>query len=179
DLAEGADVRQSGRAVAGREDHVVLRSALEPRDDLARLLERPGGRLLGERPQRYGGFGNGDVRHARVISERADGEIAQPQVREPALFPQAEQRPVERLTQRVVAAPHGDADPLAEVAALGERAAAELAAVPGIRAVEPEGELDSVAEQQIDLAAAQRLARGLPGGIGLRLRLGEESLGVS
>src|SRR6202040_1247344 len=91
----------------------------------------------------------------------------------------AEQRPVERLAQRVVAAPHGDADAFAEVAALGERAAAEPAAVPGIRAVEPEGDLDSVAEQKIDLAAAQPLARGLPGGIGLRLRLGEESLGVS
>src|SRR5215470_11767231 len=96
-------------------------------------------------------------------SERADGEIAQPQIGETALFPQAEQGPVERLTQRVVAAPDRDADAFAEVAALGERAAAKLAAVPRVGAVEPEGELSAVAEQEIDLAPAQRLAGGFRG----------------
>ena len=53
-LAEGADMRQAGRAVAGLENHFVLRPALEPRDDLARLLERPGVRVLGEFAQRRG-----------------------------------------------------------------------------------------------------------------------------
>ena len=48
DLAEGADMRQPRGAVAGLEDDLVLRLALEPRDDLPRLLERPGVRLLGE-----------------------------------------------------------------------------------------------------------------------------------
>ena len=47
-LAEGADMRQARRAVAGLEDHLILGRALEPRDDLARLLERPGVRLPGE-----------------------------------------------------------------------------------------------------------------------------------
>ena len=59
DLAERADVRQAGRAVAGLEDHLVLRLLLQPRDDLARLLERPGVRLLGEFAQRGGGFSDG------------------------------------------------------------------------------------------------------------------------
>ena len=54
DLAEGADMRQAGGAVAGLEDHLVLRLRLQPRDDLARLLERPGVRLLGEFAQRCG-----------------------------------------------------------------------------------------------------------------------------
>ena len=42
-LAEGADMRQARGAVAGLEQHLVLAGALEPRDELARLLERPGG----------------------------------------------------------------------------------------------------------------------------------------
>ena len=52
DLAERADMRQARRAVAGLEDHLILGPALEPRDDLARLFEWPGGGLLGERAQR-------------------------------------------------------------------------------------------------------------------------------
>jgi hypothetical protein len=47
-FAERADMRQAGRAVAGLEDHRVLRRLLQPRHDLARLLEGPGVRLLGE-----------------------------------------------------------------------------------------------------------------------------------
>ena len=58
-LAEGADVRQAGGAVAGLEDHLVLGLLLQPRDDLARLLERPGVRLLGEFAQGGGGFNDG------------------------------------------------------------------------------------------------------------------------
>ena len=50
-LAERADMRQAGRAVAGLEDDLVLRVPLQPRHDLARFLERPGVRLLGERAQ--------------------------------------------------------------------------------------------------------------------------------
>ena len=49
DLAEGADVRQAGGSIAGLEDHLVLRLAREARDDLARLLERPGVGLFGKR----------------------------------------------------------------------------------------------------------------------------------
>ena len=46
DLAEGADMRQARGAVAGLEQHFVLAGALDARDELARLLERPGlGRL--------------------------------------------------------------------------------------------------------------------------------------
>ena len=43
DLAERADVRQAGGAVAGLEDDGAgrLRNALQPAQDLARLLERP------------------------------------------------------------------------------------------------------------------------------------------
>ncbi|MGY4342366.1 hypothetical protein ACVWW3_007272 [Bradyrhizobium sp. LM2.9] len=51
DLAEGADMRQAGRAVAGFEQHLVLRAFLQPRDNGLRLLERPGVGLFGERTQ--------------------------------------------------------------------------------------------------------------------------------
>jgi hypothetical protein len=59
DFPEGADVRQAGRAVAGLEDHLVLGLLLQPRDDLAGFLERPGIRLLGEFAQSCGSFSNG------------------------------------------------------------------------------------------------------------------------
>ncbi len=55
DFAERADMRQAGRSIAGLEYHLVLRLALEPRDDLARLLERPGVRQFGDFAQRGGG----------------------------------------------------------------------------------------------------------------------------
>ena len=73
DLAEGADMRQAGRAVAGLEDHLVLRLLLEPRDDLARLLERPGVRLLGDFAQGGSGIGGGhhDLRAADTRNPRA------------------------------------------------------------------------------------------------------------
>src|SRR3979490_207494 len=87
-------------------------------------------------------------------SERADGKIAQPQIGEAALFPDPEQRPVQRLPQQVVALAHGDTDALAEIAALDKRAARELAAIAGIGAVDPECQRDRIAENEIDLAAA-------------------------
>ena len=66
-LAEGADVRQPRRPVAGLEDHRLVGAALErfqPLDDLARLLERPGARLL-----RGGQRGFERLRHGRVLRE--------------------------------------------------------------------------------------------------------------
>ena len=59
DLAEGADMRQAGGAVAGLENDFVLGIFLQPRHDLARLLERPGARLLGDGAQGRGGFSDG------------------------------------------------------------------------------------------------------------------------
>src|SRR5262249_13416622 len=51
DLAEGTDVRQARRAIAGLEPSLVLGMLLQPRDDLARLLERPGVRVFGDLAQ--------------------------------------------------------------------------------------------------------------------------------
>src|ERR1700722_15768378 len=51
DLAEGADMRQARRTVAGLEQHLVLRLFLQPRHNRLRLLERPGVGLFGERTQ--------------------------------------------------------------------------------------------------------------------------------
>src|SRR5260370_38539633 len=102
--------------------------------------------------------------------------MAQPQVGEAALLPLPEQRPVQGLPQQVVAALDRDADALAEEAAFQERAAAEGAAAARIGAVEPEGERDAVAEQQIDVAVAQRRARRVGVRIGPYLGLGEHLL---
>src|SRR5579885_3915091 len=96
------------------------------------------------------------VKYAR--SKRADRKIAQPQIGEAAFLPQPEQAPVESLAQQVVAFLHRDADALAEIFALQEGAAAEHAAIRRIGAIEPEGERDAVAEQQIDFAALEREA---------------------
>ena len=65
DLAERADVRQAGRTVAGLEQHLVLRLPFQPRDDLLRLLERPGVRLFGKAaqvPRRAQGVGHDFLR---------------------------------------------------------------------------------------------------------------------
>src|SRR5271166_1315735 len=96
-----------------------------------------------------------------LVSERTDREIAQPEIGEAALFPQLEQRPVQGKPQQIVAALDGDADAFAEKAAFQKRPAAERAAAAGVRAVEPEGERNAVAEQQIDLLAPQGVARRL------------------
>src|SRR5262249_61273587 len=81
-------------------------------------------------------------------------------------------------THRVVAAPDRHADPCAELTALGERTAPEHAATGGVGSVEPERERDAVAEQEIGLAATQRLTRGLRVGIGTDLDLREERLEI-
>ena len=53
DLAEGADMRQSGRTVASLEDNGAgrLRNTLQPAQDLARFLERPSLAHMGVRQQ--------------------------------------------------------------------------------------------------------------------------------
>src|SRR3954465_7848667 len=91
--------------------------------------------------------------NSRQLLERADREIAQPQVGEAAFFPNPEQRPVQRLAQQVVALAHADADALAKKTALDEGAAGEGAAFAAIRAVDPERQRNGVTEDQVDLAA--------------------------
>ena len=74
DLAERADMRQAGRAVAGLEQHLVLRAFLQPRDNGLRLLERPGVGLFGERAQvarARGKIDNGHLRGLRA-AENSD-----------------------------------------------------------------------------------------------------------
>ncbi len=67
-LAEGADMRQAGRAIAGLENDFVFRLPLQPRDDLARLLERPGVRQFGQFAKCCGrGFG---TRHQSCLRRR-------------------------------------------------------------------------------------------------------------
>src|ERR1700687_153431 len=64
DLAEGADMGQARGTVTGLEGHLVLGMLLQPRDDLARLLERPSTGILGDLAQR-GGF-SFDSGHRRL-----------------------------------------------------------------------------------------------------------------
>src|SRR5262245_54665891 len=111
-------------------------------------------------------------------SERADREIAQPQIGVAAFFPDPEQRPVQRLAQEIVALAHGDADALAKIAALDKRPAGEGAAFGGIRAVDPEGKRDRVAKDQVDLGAAKRKAQRIVAGEGTELGSGERSLQI-
>src|SRR5262249_55066857 len=111
-------------------------------------------------------------------SERADREIAQPQVGVAAFFPDPEQRPVQRLAQQIVALAHGDADALAEIAALDKRPAREGAAFGRIRAVDPEGERDGVTEDQVDLAAAKRCAQRVVTREGADFRIREHRLQI-
>src|SRR5580658_4873352 len=93
--------------------------------------------------------------YASKFLKRAHRKIAQPQIGVAAFFPDPEQRPVQRLPQQIVALAHGNADALAEIAALHERAAREGAAVARIGAVDPERQRYPVAENEIDLAAPQ------------------------
>ncbi len=65
DLAEGADMRQPRRTIAGLEQHFVLRFLLQPRDNRLRLLERPGIGLFGERTQVARACGKIDRGHLR------------------------------------------------------------------------------------------------------------------
>src|SRR5437868_10768528 len=102
--------------------------------------------------------------------KRTHRKIAQPQIRVAAFFPDPEQRPVQRLPQQVVALAHGDANALAEIAALDERPTREGAAIAGIGAVDPERQRDRVAKDEIDLAAPQSQPRGVV--VGVRAYLG-------
>src|SRR5215216_7090798 len=90
-----------------------------------------------------------------AASKRTDGKIPQPQVGEAAFFPDPEQRPVQRRPQQIVALADGDADALAEIAALDKGPARECAAFRRIGAVDPERPRDRVAEDEIDLAPPQ------------------------
>src|SRR6185312_13923546 len=91
-------------------------------------------------------------------SKRADRKIAQPQVGVAALFPDPEQRPVQRLPEQIVALAHGNADALAEIAAFDKGAARKRAAILGGGAVDPERKREGVAEDVVDLAALQSCA---------------------
>src|ERR1700722_998478 len=88
--------------------------------------------------------------------KRTDRKIVQPQVGVAALFPEPEQRPVQRLPQQIIALAHGNSYAFTEIAALNKRPARERAAIAGVRAIDPERERDRVAENEIDLAAPQR-----------------------
>src|SRR5207302_7905437 len=100
-LPERADMGKPRRPVAGLENHFILGPRLEPRENLARLLERPGVRLLRElaqfRSSIFDHVGhsalsarayNSRMRGSRLIyqSKLADREVAQPQVRKAALL---------------------------------------------------------------------------------------------
>src|SRR5215204_112756 len=63
-----------------------------------------------------------------AASKRTNGKIPQPQIGEAAFFPDPEQRPVQRRPQQIVALADGDADALAEIAALDKGPARERAA---------------------------------------------------
>src|SRR6185295_17346469 len=71
DLAEGADMRQARRTVAGLEQHLVLRAFLQPRDNGLGLLERPGVGLFGERTQIARAKGKVDDGHLLGLSPEA------------------------------------------------------------------------------------------------------------
>src|SRR5438034_6995791 len=86
-------------------------------------------------------------------SKRTYWEISQPQIGKTTLLPDAEQRPIQREPHRVIALFNGNSDAFAEVAAVYVRPAAEGTAILGIGAVEPEGERDRIAEQEIDITA--------------------------
>src|SRR5579859_186816 len=92
-------------------------------------------------------------------SERAHREIAQPQIGVAAFFPDAKQRPVQRLPEQIVALAYRNADALAEIAALDERPAGEGAAIVRIGAIDPERQRNPVAEDEVDLAAAEQIGR--------------------
>src|ERR1700738_487120 len=107
-------------------------------------------------------------------SERADGEIAEPKIGKMALLPYPEQRPVQSKPDRVVAFADRYADPFSEVAAVDVGSAAKCSAILGISSVDPECERDRVAEQEIDIAAAQSQPRHVGVRIGAQLDFGKQ-----
>src|SRR5215213_323714 len=110
--------------------------------------------------------------------ERTDGKIAQPQIGIAPLLPDAEQRPVQRLTQQVVALAYGDPDALAEKTTFDERAAGERAAFGGIGAIDPEGKRDPIAKDEIDLAPSERQPQRVVVGIRMQFGVGEHRLEI-
>ena len=82
--------------------------------------------------------------------EEAHGEIAQEQPFVAARGVHLLERVVQDLDELAVALLHGDADALAEKFRIEVGSAAELAAAFAGHAVEPEGEADAVAEDEID-----------------------------
>src|ERR1700746_750398 len=95
--------------------------------------------------------------------KRAHREIAQPQVRVAAFFPDSEQCPVQGLAEQVVALAHGNADALTEIAAFDKGAAGKDAAIAGVGAVDPERKRNRVAENEGDLPGEEaRAARISP-----------------
>jgi hypothetical protein len=90
------------------------------------------------------------------VLERTDREIAQPQIGVAAFFPEPEHRPVQRLSQHIIAPLDADTDAFAEITALDEGTTAEGAAVAGIRAVDPECQRNRIAKNEIDFTPAQR-----------------------
>src|SRR6202044_2919213 len=90
DLAERADMRQAGWAVAGLENDLVLRLFLQPRDNLARLLERPSRRGFGERAQLRGIINSNRNRHpARLAGpqEKVEPRLSAPGTRQQSRLP--------------------------------------------------------------------------------------------
>src|SRR5262249_62210650 len=75
-------------------------------------------------------------------SKRTDGKIAQPQVGEVALLPDAEQRPVEREPDRVITALDRDADAVRGIVAVDIGPAAQRATCIGIGPVQPARQRD-------------------------------------
>src|SRR5258705_13076575 len=113
------------------------------------------------------------------MSKRTDREITQPQISETALLPNPEQGPIEREPDGIIALFDRDSDTFAEIAAVDIGAAAEGTAIFGIGTVEPKGERDRIAEQEIDLAAPQREPRLVRARIGANLDLGKQGLKIS
>ena len=74
DFAERADMRQPGWSIAGLEYHLDLGLALEPRDDLARFLERPSVRKPCDFAQR--GSGDFSIRHQILLSSQVMRALA-------------------------------------------------------------------------------------------------------
>src|SRR5581483_5375282 len=110
--------------------------------------------------------------------ERTDRKIAQPQVGETAVFPQAEQRPIESAAQHLIILADGDADAFAEIAALEVRAAEKFAAFARGAAVEPKGKRNAVAENKVDLAFHQSRACCFRVRIGMQFGFGEQRFQV-
>src|SRR5262249_57488895 len=106
------------------------------------------------------------------------GKMAQPKMGKTPLLPDAEQRPIQGEPHRVIALFNGNSDAFAEVAAVYVRPATEGTAILGISAVEPEGERDRIAEQEIDIPAPQGEPRHVRARISANFGLGKQGLKI-